>query len=179
MTNPFSPGSRPRLDPAPPKTCSSGFSTTPERGGPPPVRAGARVGLGVNALDAQKRSSFWSEVALSNIVGPRPHTTPPPCRASRGLLGTGTLVAGRPRGGALDSVKIITFEAVLGLFWERDSHLLSLTQSNFTQLRGDPRGGGTPPGYFLSTLYNLPSRLNCLDAILAPDFTKINFLGSN
>ena len=121
------------------------------------MRAGARVGLGVSALEARKCSTFFDPIGGFDIVRPPTRTTPPPCRANRELLGMGTLVAGRPRVGALESVKIFTFEAVLGLFWERDSHLLSLTQLNLTQPRGsgggapgrgDPRGGGTPPGYF-------------------------------
>ena len=125
------------------RTAQNVFSGVFHEGGPSSVRAGARVGLGVCALEAKKRSTFYDPGGYFNIVRPRPPTTPPPCSASRGLLGTGTLVAGRPRVGALESVKIITFEAVLGLFWERDSHLLSLTQLNLTNMGGP---GGSPWG---------------------------------
>ena len=117
------------------------------------MRAGARVGLGVSALEAKKRSTFFDPILRFDIVRPPTRTTPPPCRANREPLGTGTLVAGRPRVGALESVKIITFEAVGTVLGTRLTHLLSLTQLNLTLPRGYggiPVGAGRPPGIFRS-----------------------------
>ena len=99
---------------------SAGFSPASEVGGPSPVRAGARGGLVVCALEGKKRSTFQTVDRVSNIVRPRAHPTQPARRANQALLGTGTLAAGRPRVAALEAVEKVTFEA-LETVWERDS----------------------------------------------------------
>ena len=120
------------------------------------MRARARGGLGVCAFEGKKQSTCQTVEVISNIVRPRAHTTPPPCRANQALLGTGTLAAGRPRVGALESIEKVAFGTLGTVLGTRLNFVLIFILSPTPTLgvwggapsRGYSRGGGAPRVFY-------------------------------